>query len=497
MTEKASDPARPADDPKESTDAAEPTNGSQVLTDLRETLRRIGDQVKLGTTKGAHTVGSGAERLAHRISGEAETEAKEAEEAADAAGKDDLRGSLLHAGEGISQAARAAIERAKREAPKAVEGMRAAGAHAAQGAKVAGRRVSTATRKVRDKVDDRLGDSDVPSRAAQVGHKAKIATESAMGKVKQAAAGAREKATDVWGRRDTVLETLEARLVELKDQLARRAKEAKERGVDFFKAHREEILALIFTAAKVAAVIGLRRLTAPREDPEEEGADKDGARRLKEKNRRLADAATILIAMTREVGKVFSYHPSALPLLKEAYEKGDESQQAVVGMLLGPSLQSDPEHGVQVIREFLESAQGVPAADSIARRSLAPLLEKDPSLIEKVLPWISATQPLVKRAALVALERRLSDKKSLTGDILAAAVVVLEDHDEEVRQALKWLLETAGRVDPAATARSLVSGLRKGKGSEKALDELLPELPEDVRDEVASLRASGAKTEEE
>ncbi len=263
------------------------------------------------------------------------------------------------------------------------------------------------------------------------------------------------------------------RLSDGTEELARRAREARDKGEDFYARHREEILALTITAIKIAAVIGVRRLTAPRKKKEGET-----------KRSRKGDVVAVVGALLGQVGQLLAHQPSALPLLREVYRKGDPGEQAIVGLLLGPTLHQDPEHALEVIEEFLEGASEEPAADTIARRTLAPLLEDHPELIENVTPWVRAAAPLVKRGALIALTTVLRDRRSRIGDMVAVAVIVLEDHDEEVRDALAWFLETASDVDLEMTARTVADWI-KSRGAD--VEEVVQGLPGPLRSRVKDL----------
>lgn len=261
------------------------------------------------------------------------------------------------------------------------------------------------------------------------------------------------------------------RLADGTEELSRRARMAQETGQDFYARHREEILALTITAIKIAAVIGVRRLTAPRRK-------KDGE---PEKRGWKGDTVAIVSAILGQVGQLLAHQPSALPLLREVYRKGDPGEQAVVGLLLGPTLHQNPEHALEVIEEFLEGASEEPAADTIARRTLAPLLRDHPEMVEQVTPWVRATAPLVKRGALIALSTILRDRRSRVGDVVAAAVIVLEDHDEEVRDALSWFMQTASEVDLDESAKSVAAWIKK-RG--KDVDEATKGLPGPLRRRV-------------
>lgn len=268
-------------------------------------------------------------------------------------------------------------------------------------------------------------------------------------------------------------------LRDMSGDLANRARAARAAGVDFFDRHREEIIALIITAAKVAAVIGIRRLARPN------GKDAKGAR-----GGRFVDAMAILGAVVTHVGELLARNPSALPLLREMYAKGDPSEQAVVGMLVGPALGSDPDHAADVVREFLEGASSEAAADTIARRTLAPLMADNPALLEKVLPWVDTASRYVKRAALIALSRQVEDRESRLGDIVAASVVVLEDHDEEVREALGWLLQAASEVDVDQVARAVRDRLaRLSPESRARARALVADMPGDLQARIEALEA--------
>lgn len=263
------------------------------------------------------------------------------------------------------------------------------------------------------------------------------------------------------------------RLADGTEELSRRARLAQETGQDFYARHREEILALTITAIKIAAVIGVRRLTAPRKQKDGE-TDKRG---------RKGDTVAIVSAVLGQVGQLLAHQPSALPLLREVYRKGDPGEQAVVGLLLGPTLHQDPEHALEVIEEFLEGASEEPAADTIARRTLAPLLRDHPEMVEQVTPWVRAAAPLVKRGALIALSTILRDRRSRVGDVVAAAVIVLEDHDEEVRDALSWFMQTASEVDLDESARAIAGWIQKrGKDVDQATKGLPAPLRRRVKD---------------
>ncbi len=268
------------------------------------------------------------------------------------------------------------------------------------------------------------------------------------------------------------LESAKHAIEELKD----RTEEAREKGIDFLDRHRDEIIALLVTAGKIALLIGIRRLTA-RRTPGETGT----------RAKRLEETARILVALMDEVGKLLSSSPSTLPLLRERFREGDAGEQAIISMLLGPSLVGAPKHAVEVIGEFLASAKDTEAADAIGRRSLAPILDEDPDAIRDVRKLLAAAAPMVRRGALIGLARHMQDKRSRLGDVLGAAVIVLEDHDHEARQALEWLLETASQIDLDATARTIAAGIRRRAPDEADAEELLDALPDDIRDQVAEV----------
>lgn len=276
---------------------------------------------------------------------------------------------------------------------------------------------------------------------------------------------------------DEAIRVLLDRLRRPVDELRSKAEAARERGIDFLDKHRDEITALLITAGKIALVIGIRRLTASQDQDPDAPAGK-----------RLRDTSRIFLTLADEVGKLIAASPSALPLLRERYHQGEAGEQALIGMLLGPSLVGEPEHAVAVIGEFLADAKDSDAADAIGRRTLAPVLRENPEALRDVRSLLEATGPLVRRGALVALTRYLEDRRSRLGDVLAAAVIVLEDHDHEARQAMRWLLETAAGIDPEATAKAIASRIRaQRKAAAPKADEALEQLPAPLRAQVEAV----------
>lgn len=328
-----------------------------------------------------------------------------------------------------------------------------AGAHWAKGAAVTGqKRIQEAGAEARTRLSERTHNS----------------RETAV----ESIATARGVSVGVLMRMGDARDEFLVRLADGADDLSKKAREAREKGQDFYARHREEIIALTITAIKIAAVIGVRRLTAPREKKEGEA---EGEHKV--------DVVAVVGNLLGQVGKLLAHQPSALPLLREVYRKGDPAEQAVVGLLLAPTLHQDPEHAMEVIEEFLEGASEEPAADTIARRTLAPLLKDHPELMETVVSWMRAAGPLVKRGALIALSNLLRDRRSKVGDVVAAAVIVLEDHDEEVREAVAWFMEAASEVDLEMTARTIADWARaRGEDIEQVARRLPARLGERVRD---------------
>lgn len=337
------------------------------------------------------------------------------------------------------------------------------------GAKAAGRKATETAEELALK-----------ERATAAGHALATAGGMTAAGAKKAAGAAAEAGAVVRTTGTTLYRRTSDGLVELIDhldrgrtELANRTTAAHAAGVDFYDRHREEILGLLITAAKVVAVIGIRRMTAPRPGPD--GTVPPARRRVKE-------ASRVVFAISAEIGRLIAKNPSGLPLLRERFAHGDEAEQAVVGMVLGPALSEDPDYALAVIEEFLGDARSDAAADTIARRSLAPLLADHPELAGRVKDWTVATRPFVRRGALVALERHLHDPHSRIGDALAAAVLVLEDHDEEVRQAVGWLLRAAASRDLDTTARTLARRLDESGGeASPGLRGLLDRLPDLAR----------------
>lgn len=126
--------------------------------------------------------------------------------------------------------------------------------------------------------------------------------------------------------------------------------------------------------------------------------------------------------------------------------------------------------------------------DVLSQRLVAPLLERHPSLVARILRWGSEPSRWVRRASAVAMAR-LAARGERLDEAYRLAGRLRTDGDHLVEKALGWLLRDAGRTQPRRLESYLVEhGRRLPRTAVRYALERCP--PGDRRRLLAATRAA-------
>jgi microcompartment protein CcmK/EutM len=184
------------------------------------------------------------------------------------------------------------------------------------------------------------------------------------------------------------------------------------------------------------------------------------APRLGEKVREVAGTGLVMGGqLSQDLGRKLRQDPESLThLVKEVWSRGGMKEKLVAAEAIGRGLgKLVPHQAVTAARELARMARNAKEADLVGHTGLAPILEKNPAMVDRVRAFMDENEVYVRRAAMAALLQLVARNKKYTALAAEALLLVAESKEQEIRSAMKAGLKSLASSDPKATARKVVA----------------------------------------
>ena len=164
-------------------------------------------------------------------------------------------------------------------------------------------------------------------------------------------------------------------------------------------------------------------------------------------------------ALTREVGKALRDDPDALAhIVREVWSRGGPAEKKAAADALGRTLGATlPYKAVAAARELARMARSPKDADFVGRSILAPILERNPALVDRVKSFMEEAEPYVRRAGMVALVTLAVRRKKYVGVATQALLMMAESKEEEIRRSVRSAVRELAQVDAIASAKAVAA----------------------------------------
>lgn len=175
---------------------------------------------------------------------------------------------------------------------------------------------------------------------------------------------------------------------------------------------------------------------------------------------------------------------SVFHLAKEVWSRGGpkDKRRAVdaIGRGLGYFV---PHRALDAAKELASMARSGREADLVGRKAIGPVLERAPGLFDRVKGFVNENERLLRQAAIAGLVGYVARKRKFAALGVEVLLLVAEEHEKDIRSAVRYGLKRMMAVDPKATARTVVGWVRENPTAERvqAAASLLARRAGDVR----------------
>ncbi|MBI2078166.1 MAG: DNA alkylation repair protein [Euryarchaeota archaeon] len=155
-------------------------------------------------------------------------------------------------------------------------------------------------------------------------------------------------------------------------------------------------------------------------------------------------------------------------LAKEVWSRGGQKEKSSAAEAVGKGLGFlVPHKALQAAKELASMARSGKEADLVGRSAIEPLLEASPGLVDRVKLLLQENEKLVRYAAISGLVYFVGRKRKYAA--LGAEVLLLlaEEHEKEIRDAVKWGLNKIREVDPKATAVAVAAWVKSNPTTDR------------------------------
>ncbi|HLE46775.1 MAG TPA: DNA alkylation repair protein [Candidatus Thermoplasmatota archaeon] len=155
-------------------------------------------------------------------------------------------------------------------------------------------------------------------------------------------------------------------------------------------------------------------------------------------------------------------------MAKEVWSRGGKKEKSFAAEAVGKGLGFlVPHKALQTARELASMARSGKEADLVGRSAIEPLLSASPGLIDRVKQLLQENEKLVRQAAITGLVYFVGRKRRYAA--LGAEILLLlaEEHEKEIRDAVKWGLNKIREVDPKATAAAVAAWVKSNPSTER------------------------------
>jgi 3-methyladenine DNA glycosylase AlkD len=173
-----------------------------------------------------------------------------------------------------------------------------------------------------------------------------------------------------------------------------------------------------------------------------------------------SDAARVVVSEFIEAVKVDS--AGVYQLVKEVWSRGDAKERRTAAHAIGHALgRLAPHRALGLSRELAGMARTPKEADVVGEEAIAPLLESNPPLFDRIKQFLGDNEVWVRRAAIAGLVGYATRRKKMAGVALEMILLVAEANEKEIRQAVRWAIRELSKVDWRATGVAITEWARQ------------------------------------
>lgn len=173
---------------------------------------------------------------------------------------------------------------------------------------------------------------------------------------------------------------------------------------------------------------------------------------------RRAGAETVLgAASVVELLQFVRNDPNSIfQLAKEVWSRGGPKEKEKAAEAVGRGLGFlVPHRALDAARALASMARSGREADLVGRRAIGPVLERAPPMADRVKKMLTENERLIRQAAIAGLVAFVIRKKKYAAMGAEIILLVAEEHEKEIRDAVKWGLARIMEADPKATAKAV------------------------------------------
>lgn len=176
-----------------------------------------------------------------------------------------------------------------------------------------------------------------------------------------------------------------------------------------------------------------------------------------ERMRNLGAEAMLAATTAVEIIQIVRNDPgSVFQLAKEVWSRGGKEAKEDAADAVGKGLGAVvPHRALEAAKELASMARGGVEADLVGRKAIGPILEKNPMMLERVKKFLSENERLIRQAAIAGLVAFVARKRKFAALGIEILLIVAEEHEKEIRAAVKWAIKQIQEVDPRATAKAV------------------------------------------
>lgn len=173
--------------------------------------------------------------------------------------------------------------------------------------------------------------------------------------------------------------------------------------------------------------------------------------------RNLGAEAMLAGATVVEIIQIVRNDPgSVFQLAKEVWSRGGKGHKEDAAEAVGKGLGAlVPHRALEAARDLAAMARGGSEADLVGRKAIGPILERNPMMLDRVKKFLGENERLIRQAAIAGLVAFVARKRKFAALGIEIVLLVAEEHEKEIRAAVKWALKQIQEVDARATAKAV------------------------------------------
>lgn len=159
---------------------------------------------------------------------------------------------------------------------------------------------------------------------------------------------------------------------------------------------------------------------------------------------------------------------SVFHLAKEVWSRGGFKEKEKAAEAVGSGLGFlAPHRALDAARALASMARSGREADLVGRRAIGPVLERAPPMIDRVKKMLGENERLIRQAAIAGLVGFVIRKRKYAAMGAEVLLLVAEEHEKEIRDAVKWGMGKIMEADPKAAAKAIADWARANPTAER------------------------------